>query len=85
MVAEHSDGGQLGQDLALPSHFESAAELVSEDDVAEAVACGPDPDRLEQISKYLDAGFEQVTVHQIGPDQAGFFTFYEESVLPKVN
>ena len=64
VVAEHSDGGQLGQDLALPSHFESVAELVSEDDVAEAVACGPDPDRhIEQISKYLDAGFDQVTVH----------------------
>jgi coenzyme F420-dependent glucose-6-phosphate dehydrogenase len=77
-------GGQLGQDLALPSHYEAVAELVSEDDVAEAVACGPDPDRhIGLISKYLDAGFEQITVHQIGPDQAGFFSFYEESVLPK--
>jgi coenzyme F420-dependent glucose-6-phosphate dehydrogenase len=79
-------GGQLGQDLALPAHYEAVAELVSEDDVAEVVPCGPDPDRhIEEISKFLDAGFEQVTVHQIGPDQAGFFTFYEESVLPKVN
>jgi len=78
-------GGQLGQDLALPAHYEAVAELVSEDDVAEAVACGPDPDRhIEEISKFLDAGYEQVTVHQIGPDQAGFFSFYEDSVLPKV-
>jgi coenzyme F420-dependent glucose-6-phosphate dehydrogenase len=78
-------GGQLGQDLALPSHYEAIAELVSEDDVAEVVACGPDPDRhIEQISKYIDAGFEQITVHQIGPDQAGFLSFYRESVLPKV-
>jgi len=79
-------GGQLGQDLALPAHYEAVAELVSEEDVAEAVACGPDPDRhIEEISKFLDAGYEQVTVHQIGPDQAGFFSFYEDSVLPKVS
>jgi hypothetical protein len=53
--------------------------------VAEVVPCGPDPDRhIEEISKFLDAGFEQVTVHQIGPDQDGFFSFYEDSVLPKV-
>ena len=78
-------GGQLGQDLALPSHYEAVAELVSEDDVAQVVACGPDPDRhIELISKYLDAGFDQITVHQIGPDQAGFLSFYEESVLPKL-
>ena len=79
-------GGQLGQDLALPAHYEAVAELVLGDDVAEAVACGPDPDRhIEMISKYLDAGFDRVTVHQIGPDQEGFFAFYQDSVLPKVS
>ena len=38
-------GGQLGQDLALPAHYDAVAELVSEKDVAEVVPCGPDPDR----------------------------------------
>ena len=81
----HNPHPPLGQDLALPSHYESIAELISEDDVAETVACGPDPDRhIEQISQYLEAGYEQVTVHQIGPDQAGFLSFYEDRVLPKV-
>src|SRR6202044_2248954 len=50
--------GQLPQELALPSHFEAAAAHVTEDMVAEQIACGPDPERhLAAIEKYLDAGF----------------------------
>jgi G6PDH family F420-dependent oxidoreductase len=75
--------GPLSQELPLPSHFEEAVAMVSEDDVAESVVCGPDPDRhLEGISTFLDAGFDHVYVHQVGPDQEGFFDFYEREVLP---
>lgn len=27
-------------------------------------------------------GFEQVYVHQVGPDQEGFFKFYQREILP---
>lgn len=74
--------GPLSQELPLPAHFEEASAMVTEDDVAEAVVCGPDPARhLEGIAKFVDAGFEHVYVHQVGPDQAGFFDFYEREVL----
>lgn len=77
--------GELGQELPLPRHFEQAAKSVSEDDVAEVVTCGPDADKhVEIIQKYIDAGYDHVYVHQVGPDQAGFFRFYEEKVLPRV-
>ena len=77
--------GELGQELSLPRHFEQAAGNVREDDVAELVACGPDPERhMEVIRKYIDAGYDQISVHQIGPDQDGFFDFYEREVLPKL-
>ena len=75
--------GPLSQELALPSHFEEAAQMVTVDDVAQVVVCGPDPDdHLEGIGKFVDAGFDQVYVHQIGPDQDGFLDFYEREVLP---
>ena len=78
-------GGQLSQDVPTPAHFESIAELVSEDDVAEKVVCGPDPGKhVEQIQKYVDAGYDHVYIHQVGPDQEGFFRFYTDQVLPKV-
>jgi G6PDH family F420-dependent oxidoreductase len=76
--------GELGQELPLPRHFEQAAQMVSEDDVAKSVVCGPDPDAyLEQIGAYVDAGFDHVFLHQIGPDQDGFLKYFSEQVLPK--
>ena len=77
--------GELGQELSLPRHFEQAVEMVTEDDVAKAIVCGPDPERhLEALRSYAAAGFDHVYVHQVGPDQEGFFQFYEREVLPKV-
>jgi coenzyme F420-dependent glucose-6-phosphate dehydrogenase len=77
--------GPLGQELAIPSHYEAAAQLVSEEDVAESVVCGPDPERhLEAIRGYEQAGFDHVYVHQIGPDQDGFLRFYEREVIPEL-
>ena len=78
-------GGQLSQDVPTPQHFESIAELVREDDVAEKVVCGPDAGRhLEAIQQFIEAGFDHVYVHQIGSDQEGFFRFYADEVLPKL-
>ena len=59
--------------------------MVTEDQVAETIVCGPDPERhLEAIREYVDAGFDHVYVHQIGEDQEGFFRFFERDVLPKL-
>jgi coenzyme F420-dependent glucose-6-phosphate dehydrogenase len=75
--------GELGQELRLPTHFEQATADVTEEQVAEEIVCGPDPQRhIEAICKFLEAGFDDVYVHQVGPDQEGFFRFYEREVLP---
>jgi G6PDH family F420-dependent oxidoreductase len=77
--------GELGQELPLPAHFEQAGKNVRPDDIAEVVVCGPDPERhLAEIHKYADAGFDHIYVHQVGSDQDGFFRFYADEVLPKV-
>ena len=77
--------GELSQELSTPAHFEQAAQLVTEDKVAEMVVCGPDPRRhLELIQKYVDAGFDHVYVHQVGPDQEGFMRFYREKIMPEI-
>jgi coenzyme F420-dependent glucose-6-phosphate dehydrogenase len=76
--------GELSQELPSPAHFEQAAGMVYEDDLAEMVVCGPDPEaHAQQIQTYLDAGYDHVYVHQVGPDQEGFFRFYEKEVLPR--
>jgi hypothetical protein len=49
------------------------------------VVCGPDPEKhLEAIKKYVDAGYDHVYLHQIGPDQNGFFDFYEKKIIPSL-
>jgi G6PDH family F420-dependent oxidoreductase len=76
-------GGSYFLELPLPAHFEEAAEALDEEDIAESVVCGPDPERHRAaIEEYVDAGYDHVYVHQIGPDQEGFFEFYEREVLP---
>jgi coenzyme F420-dependent glucose-6-phosphate dehydrogenase len=78
-------GGDLGQELPRPRHFEQAARMVREEEVGEAVPCGPDPAvHLRAIQEYIDAGFDHVYIHQIGPDQERFLAFCEREILPTV-
>lgn len=77
--------GEIAQVLPSPAHFEQAAELVTEEMVAESVTCGPDPARhVAALRAYLDAGYDEVYVQQIGPDQQGFLDFYAREVLPRL-
>ena len=76
--------GTLSQELPTPSDFEAAAEMVTEDDVAELVVCGPDAERhVEMIEKYARAGYDHVYVHQVGPEQEAFLDFYKAEVMPR--
>jgi coenzyme F420-dependent glucose-6-phosphate dehydrogenase len=76
--------GPLGQELALPSYFEEASAMVTEEDIATAIVCGPDPEaHAKGIDAYVDAGFTHVYVHQVGPDQDGFLRFYASEILPR--
>jgi coenzyme F420-dependent glucose-6-phosphate dehydrogenase len=78
--------GELPAELPLPRHFEQAAGSVTEEALAKKVACGPDPERhLEMARMYVDAGYDHVWFHQIGPDQDGFFDVYEQDVLPQLS
>lgn len=77
--------GELSQELPTPKFFEQAAKMVKEEDVAETIICGPDAARhLEKIKAFADAGFDHVYVHQVGPDQEGFFNFYEQEIMPEI-
>ncbi len=75
--------GQLSQDLPTWSHFEAAAALVSEEEATSSMPCGPDVGPvLESVRTYLDAGYDHLYFHQIGPDQDGFFRFWERELRP---
>jgi len=75
--------GEASQELPNPAHFEQLSESITEDQVAESITCGPDPEvHLAKIRAYIDAGFDHVYLHQVGPDQAGFMQFAERELFP---
>ena len=77
--------GELSQILPVPAHFEQACKMLTEEDVAKQIVCGPDPALyLDDLRQYEQAGFTHVYIHQIGPDQQGFLRFCERELFPRV-
>jgi coenzyme F420-dependent glucose-6-phosphate dehydrogenase len=75
----------LFTELAQPSHFAAAFEPIAQDLVAQNVVCGPDPEAwIEKIRAAEQAGHTHVCIHQIGPDQEGFFRFWERELRARV-
>lgn len=75
--------GQLPQDLPTWTHFEDVAAMVTEADATKSIPCGPDvAPVLESVRSFLDAGYDHLYFHQIGPDQNGFFEFWAEQLQP---
>ncbi|HET9781057.1 MAG TPA: TIGR03557 family F420-dependent LLM class oxidoreductase [Candidatus Dormibacteraeota bacterium] len=75
--------GKFKNELPRTAYLEEAAEMVTPEMIKKEVVCGPDPKRhLEELSKYVEAGFDHVYIHQVGPDQEGFMRFCEREILP---
>jgi G6PDH family F420-dependent oxidoreductase len=75
-------GGALS-DVARPKDFEKLTDAMTTDALVARTVCGPDPERhAAAVLRFAAAGFTEVVVHQVGPDQDGFFRFYDERVRP---
>jgi G6PDH family F420-dependent oxidoreductase len=78
-------GGQTAQELPMPAHFKQLMDATSVEDTKKSIPCGPDPDKYVQaIQAYADAGYDEVYVGQMGPDQEGFLTFYRDQIAPRL-
>lgn len=81
----HGLPGEQSQILPTPAHFEQAASIVTEDLATAGVPCGDDPDEhVAAVLAYIDAGYDEVYVSQVGPTSPDFFSFYAEQVLPSL-
>jgi coenzyme F420-dependent glucose-6-phosphate dehydrogenase len=78
--------GAALSDLARPVDFEQVTASLPDDVVTSGIVCGPDwAQHVEAIARFAAAGFTEVYVHQIGTDQEGFFGFYADEVLPRLD
>jgi len=76
--------GEAAQVLYSPHQFEQISSIVTEEMAAGAVAAtGPDVEAfVEGIRPYVEAGFDEIYLSQIGRDQEGFVGFWERELGP---
>jgi G6PDH family F420-dependent oxidoreductase len=77
-------GWKVNTDLPGPSSFEAATQFITPDQVAEQLPCGDDvEEHVEKIRPFVDAGFTEIALVQIGGEQqAPFIAWAEEQLLP---
>src|SRR3954453_1277676 len=77
--------GELSQVLPSPRHFEQASQLVTREQTAGSVTCGPEADDpLAAFQPYLEAGFDEIYVANMGPHSADMMKLYRDEVLPEL-
>ncbi|WP_217200120.1 TIGR03557 family F420-dependent LLM class oxidoreductase [Streptomyces buecherae] len=70
-------GWKVMSELPNPVNFAAATTTVTEQDVAQKFACGPDPARYVAAARsFADAGFDHLVMQNAGPDPDGFLDFY---------
>lgn len=73
----------MAQVLPSPKHFEQAAQLVTPEKTREAVSCGSDVQRhVEALQPYVEAGFDDVYVANMGPHYEEMIRVFGAEVLP---
>jgi G6PDH family F420-dependent oxidoreductase len=77
-------GWKVNAELPGPAGFAGASQFVTEDDVAEAIPCGPDLEGIvKAVRQFEDAGFTDVALVQIGDEsQRDFLRVAEQELLP---
>lgn len=62
-------GWKVNADLPTPAGFAGATQFVREEDVAAAIPCGPDLDKIvESVSAFWKVGFTDVALVQVGDE-----------------
>lgn len=77
-------GWPVNANLPGPGAFESASRFVTPEQVGEQLPCGPDVDEyVEKIKPFVEAGFDEIALVQIGAEhQDAFFPWAERELLP---
>jgi G6PDH family F420-dependent oxidoreductase len=75
-------GWKVNADLPNPDGFDGASQFVTPEDVVESIPCGPDvAEHVEKIKPFVEAGFTEVALLQIGGDRQEQFTAWAEREL----
>jgi G6PDH family F420-dependent oxidoreductase len=75
-------GWKVMAELPGPKNFDAASRFVREEDVARGIPCGPDVDaHVRAVRRFVDAGFTDVALVQVGGAQQDQFIDWATSDL----
>ncbi len=75
-------GWKVNAELPGPASFTRAAQHTRPQDVADAIPCGDDVDTfVDAVRPYVEAGFDEIALVQIGGDQQDSFLAWSETKL----
>jgi G6PDH family F420-dependent oxidoreductase len=86
-MVEWPNGGMKfpKQDIKSPLDFEQMAKLVRAEDFQGRMLISSDPEKhRQQIQKFIDLGFDQVYLHNVGRNQEEWIKVFGRDVLPKL-
>jgi G6PDH family F420-dependent oxidoreductase len=86
-VREWPNGGMPfpKQDIKNPEDFAAMARLVRPEDFKDRVLMTADLQaHIDHIQHYVDMGFDEVHLHNVGRDQAEFIEVFGKEVLPEL-
>ncbi len=73
------------QDIRNPEDFAAMAKLVRAEDFANRVLISSDvATHIAQIQRYVDMGFDEIHIHNVGRNQAEFIDVFGREVLPEL-
>lgn len=87
-IVEWPNGGMKfpKQDIRSPFDFEQMARLVRPEDFQGRMLISSDPEaHRQQIQRFLDLGFDQVYLHNVGRNQERWIEVFGREVLPRLH
>jgi coenzyme F420-dependent glucose-6-phosphate dehydrogenase len=78
-------GGEVNWELRSPRDFETATRFVRPEDMRESVLISADPARhAAWLNEFIELGFEELQLHQVGVNQREFIDTFGREVLPQL-
>lgn len=72
-------------DIRNPEDFEAMAKLVKPEHFKNRVLMTPDPEKhIEYIQHFIDLGFDEVYIHNVGRNQEEFIELYGQKVIQQL-
>jgi probable non-F420 flavinoid oxidoreductase len=78
-------GGEVNWELRSPNDFDTATRFVKPEDMRESLLISSNPNQhVDWLSEFIELGFEELQLHQVGRDQHRFVDAFGAKVLPQL-